>query len=88
MHSLFKSTILLTLLYIFTACSNDFLNDNLTAETLPVGASNIYISPDWESFDFMFKLPSLKDADYKIVSQPTWLNVDSVSGHMSDSLLL
>lgn len=86
MQAIIRNILLSTLFSLLTACSNDFLNENLTSETFPVGASNIYISPDWESFDCMFKLPSLKDADYEIVSKPVWLTVDSVAGHLSDSV--
>lgn len=88
MQRIIKNTILFTLLYLLTACTNDFLNENLTPVSLPVGVSNIYISPDWKSSDRMFKLPSLKDADYKIVSKPSWLTVGSVSGHLSDSIAI
>lgn len=88
MQRIIKNTILFTLLYLLTGCSNDFLNENLTPVSLPVGVSNIYISPDWQSINCLFKLPSLKDADYEIVSKPSWLNVGSVSGHLSDSIAI
>ena len=81
-----KNTILFTLLYLLTSCSNDFLDENLTIVSLPVGVSDIYISPDWQSSNRIFKLPALKDADYEIVSKPSWLKVGSVSGHISDSI--
>lgn len=86
MQRIFQNTILFTILYLLTGCSNDFLGENLTAVTSPVCASNIYISPDWQSTNYQFKLPSLKDADYEIVSKPSWLTVGSVSGHLSDSI--
>jgi len=88
MQAIIKTTILFTLLYLLTGCSNDFLNENLTRVTFPIGESNIYISPDWESNNYMFKLPSLKDADYEIVTTPSWLNVSSVNGHLSDSVAI
>jgi len=88
MQRIIKNTILFTLLYLLTACTNDFLNENLTPVSLPVGVSNIYISPDWQSSNYLFKLSSLKNADYEIVSKPSWLTVDSVSGHLSDSIAI
>jgi len=88
MRHIFKNTILFTLLGLLTACSSDFLNENLTSVTSPVGASTIYISPDWPSSNYMFKLPPLKDADYEIVSKPSWLNTGSTTGHMSDSIAI
>jgi len=86
MQGIIKNTILFTLLYLLTACTNDFLNENLTPVSFPVGESNIYISPDWQSRDYLFNLPSLKDADYEIVSKPSWLVIDAESGHLSDSI--
>lgn len=86
MKSFIKSTIIFTLLYLATSCSKGFLNENLTQDSFPVGLSNIYISPDWQSADYLFKLPSVKDADYEIVSKPSWLNVVSITGHLSDSI--
>jgi len=88
MQGIMKNTILFTLLYLLTSCSNDFLNENLSPDSLTIGESNIYISPDWQSTNFMFKLPSLKDADYEIISNPAWLKIDSVSGHLSDSIAI
>lgn len=86
MRHIFKNTILFTLLGLLTACSNDFLSENLISGTSPVGASTIYISPDWPSANYMFKLPPLKNADYEIVAKPSWLNTGSTTGHMSDSI--
>lgn len=88
MQRIINNTILLTLLYLLTGCSNDFLSENLTPVSYPFGASNIYISPDWQSANYQFKLPSLKDADYEIVSKPSWLNIGSSNGHMSDSIAI
>jgi len=86
MKSFIKNTIVLSLLYLATSCSKDFLNDNLTQASLPLGESNIYISPDWQSADYLFKLPSVKEAEYEIISKPSWLNVGSVNGHITDSV--
>jgi len=86
MQRIFKNTLVFTLLYLLTSCSKDFLNENLTLVSLPVGLSNIYISPDWQSSSYLFKLQSVKEVDYEIVSKPTWLNIGSVSGHLSDSI--
>lgn len=83
-----KNTILFTLLYLLTGCTNGFLSENLTPVSFPLGVSNIYISSDWQSSDYLFKLPLLKDADYEIVSKPSWLNIGPNSGHLSDSLAI
>jgi hypothetical protein len=88
MKSFIKNTIVFILLYLVTSCSKDFLNENLTQDSLPVGLSNIYISPDWKSSNYLFKLPSVKESDYEIVSKPSWLNIGFVSGHLSDSLAI
>jgi len=86
MQHILKSTIVFTILCLLTSCSKDFLNENLTQVSLPVGLSNIYISPDWQSSNYLFKLSSVKEVDYEIESKPSWLNIDSVSGHLSDSI--
>lgn len=86
MKRIIKNTILFTLLYLLSGCTNGFLSENLTPVSSPLGVSNIYISPDWQSSNCLFKLPSLKDADYEIVSKPSWLNIGSNSGHLSDSI--
>ena len=86
MQRIIQNTILFTILYLLTGCTNDFLNENLTPVTSPVGVSNIYISPDWPGSNRQFKLPLLKDADYEIVSKPSWLTVGSSTGHLSDSI--
>lgn len=86
MQPIIKNIIVFTLLYLLTACSKDFLDENLTQFSSPMGLSNIYISPDWQSSNYLFKLPLVKEADYEIVSKPFWLNIDSVCGHISDSV--
>lgn len=86
MQRIIKSLVLFTLLCLIASCSNDFLKENQNNVIIPLGVSDIYISPDWSTTSRHFKLPSLKDADYEIVSKPTWLNVGSLSGHLSDSI--
>jgi len=88
MQRIIQNTILFTILSLLTGCTNDFLNENLTSVTSPIGVSNIYISPDWPASDRQFKLPMVKDADYEIVSKPSWLTVGSNTGHLSDSIAL
>ena len=88
MKPFIKHTLIFTLLYLATSCSDDFLNDNLTQVSVPVGLSNIYISPDWPNTGYLFRLPSVKEADYEIVSKPSWLNIGSDSGHLSDSVAI
>lgn len=86
MHHNTKNTIVFTLLYLLTSCSNAFLNEGLTNTSLPVGKSNISISPDWESSNYLIMLPSLNNVDYKITSKPSWLKIAPISGHISDSI--
>lgn len=86
MQRIIKSLVLFTLLCLIASCSNDFLKENQNNVIIPLGVSDIYISPDWSTTNRHFKLPSLKEADYEIVSKPTWLNVGSLSGHLSDSI--
>ena len=74
MQRIIKNIILFTLLYLLTACSNDFLNENLTPTSIPVGASTIYISPDWLTSNYTFRLPLLDDVDFEIISKPILLN--------------
>ena len=74
------------LLYLLTSCSSDFLNENLSKTSIPVGLSNIVISPDWQSSNYVFALPSLNNVDYEIVSKPSWLKINPISGHLSDSI--
>lgn len=83
-----KITILFTTLYLAAGCSKDFLNENLTPGSFPMGLSNIYVSPDWPSSNYTFMLPSVKNADYEIISRPSWLNISSVKGQLSDSIAI
>jgi hypothetical protein len=88
MRSFIKTAILFPLLYLATSCSNDFLNENLTSGSVSTGLSNIYVSPNWQSSDYFFKLQSVKEADYEIVSKPSWLKTASDNGHVSDSIAI
>jgi len=88
MQRIIKNTIIFTLLYFLTSCSKDFLDQGLTPVSFPIGLSNIYVSPNWQSADYQFKLPAIKDADYEILSKPSWLNIASVSGQLSDSIAI
>lgn len=81
-----KVFVMLAVLTLLTACSNDFLNDNLSSVTKPIAQSSIYLSPDWQSQNYQFKLPELKEAKYEITAKPSWLVIDSVSGHLTDSI--
>lgn len=83
-----KNTIIFTLLYLLTSCSKDFLDENLTPVNFPLGLSNIYVSPNWQSADYMFKLPSIKNAEFGIVSKPSWLNMVTINGQLTDSIAI
>jgi hypothetical protein len=85
MQTILKNSLVIIFLSLVTSCSKDFLNENTTQVNTPVGLSNIYISPDWPSSGYLFNLPSVKEADYEIVSKPSWLTLGSLSGHLSDN---
>lgn len=84
MKSFIKNIVVFIALCLLAGCSENFLDENLDAETFPMGFSNIYISPDWESSGFMFMLSDIDVADYEIVSKPSWLNVKSFTGRISN----
>lgn len=88
MQSIIKNITVFTIIVFLTSCSKEFLDENFETTTLPVGLSNIYISPKWQTADYLFKLSSIKKADYEIVSKPSWLNVSSLNGHIADSIAL
>lgn len=83
-----KNIILFTSFCLLAGCSDDFLNENPTPVTLPMGYSNIYMSPDWESSYYAFMLPSVHEVAYEITSKPSWLNIDTGDGHLSDSIAI
>ena len=83
-----KNIIVFTSLFLLTSCSDDFLNENLTTVTLPMGLSNIYVSPDWESTDYAFMLPSVTEGAYEIVTKPSWLNIELMDGLLSDNVAI
>lgn len=84
-HSI-KNTIVFTFLFLLTGCSNAFLAEDLYRTPLPVGLSTISISPDWQTANYKFKLPSLNNVAYTITSKPSWLNISPLSGTISDSI--
>jgi hypothetical protein len=84
MWSLLKNISVLTFLCFLTCCSKDYLNDNLTQDATPLGYSNIYVSPGWLTSDYLIKLPIAKDVDYEIISKPSWIRFDLLSGHLSN----
>ncbi len=83
-----KNFIVFTAFCLLTSCSDDFLNENLTPVTLPMGYSSIYMSPAWESSYYAFMLPSVNEVAYEIVSKPSWLNIDTGDGYLSDSIAI
>ena len=80
MKNIFQKAIFAMLLLITASCNNDFLNENLETDTIPAGESTIYISPDWEANDYEFILPNAGNADFKIETTPSWLNIGSATG--------
>ncbi|MGQ1946063.1 BACON domain-containing protein [Geofilum sp. OHC36d9] len=88
MRPFIKIISLFTLLYLITGCTKDFLNENLESGSFTLGLSNIYVSPDWQSSNYLFKLPSVNEVDYEIVSKPSWLEIGSNNGHLSDSIAI
>lgn len=88
MHQSTKNTILYTLLFLLSGCSNAFLVENQDKTPLPIGLSTINISPDWQSAYYAFMLPSLYNVDYTITSKPSWLTISPLSGSISDSIAI
>lgn len=86
MKQIIKNSIFLAIIYLITSCSNNFLDENLTPTTYPAGLSNMYLSPNWQSSNYQFMLPSPQSAEYEIISKPSWLKTDSVTGTLSDSI--
>jgi hypothetical protein len=81
-----KNVILIAALYLLVGCSEDFLDENLDEVPYPVGLSNIYVSPDWESSAYLFSLPSVNGADYEITFKPSWLNINSSTGRINNGV--
>lgn len=88
MQQIIKNILLFTVFCFLTSCSNDFLNEDLSPVSSPIGLSNIYISPEWGSTQCAFKLPTSKSADFEIVSKPSWLTITPASGKLVDSVAL
>ncbi|MCW3789367.1 BACON domain-containing protein [Plebeiibacterium sediminum] len=86
MKRIIKNIISLILICLITSCDNSFLDENLSTEQQPMSYSNIYISPDWESADYQFNLGYLVSSNYEITSTPSWLNVDSNTGSLSEGI--
>lgn len=75
--------LLLTVLTAFS-CSNEFLNENMEAKNFPTSDYTIFVSPDWEAGDHMFKIPNSGNVDFKITKYPAWLELSSLSGKMTN----
>ena len=63
----FYRYIAFVLLLTVSACSNEFLNENLTTVNNPMGESGIIISPTWDESDYQFSCPGMGDAEFEIV---------------------
>ena len=66
----FYRYIAFVLLLTVSACSNEFLNENLTTVNNPMGESGIIISPTWDESDYQFSCPGMGDAEFEIVKSP------------------
>lgn len=86
MENIFNKAIIITLLLFAASCSNEFLDENLDTSVVSAGESAIYISPDWEAGDFQFYLPNMGNANFKIESAPSWLQINSRSGKLVNSM--
>ena len=83
MKSLFHLLIIISFAVLVNACSNDFLDENLTAITVPVGESSIIISPAWDEDSYLFSLPIAKNVAFTIEEAPGWLQLESKTGDMT-----
>lgn len=84
MNSIFKSIIIIIVSFLFASCSDEFVNEKL--DISGVGSSAIIISPEWNISDYQFKCEDVGNADFKVMSKPDWLTIDSNSGKFTDSI--
>lgn len=82
----FYRYIAFVLLLTVSACSNEFLNENLTTVNNPMGESGIIISPTWDESDYQFSCPGMGDAEFEIVKSPGWLQISTPSGQLNNSI--
>ena len=82
MKNIFQKIILAIFLLTVASCNNDFLDENLEVITTPAGVSTIYVSPTWDVDDYELMLPNGGNADFKIETMPSWLNVNSTTGKL------
>lgn len=84
MNHFIKSLFLLLVTISFSSCSDDFIEDKLKVNG--VSKTGIIISPEAEAADYQFDCGNIIDGDFKIVSKPDWLVIESTSGKFSDGL--
>lgn len=84
MNHFFKLFLLLSASFALFSCSNEFVQDQL--DISGVAASAIILSPDWPADDYQFQCREVANADFIITSKPEWLNLDSNSGKITDSI--
>lgn len=65
------------------ACSDDFLNENLSISVLPTGGSNLIISPKWDEDTYEFRCPIAKNTTFTIVETPEWLEIENKTGSLT-----
>lgn len=82
------NNILIASLFLLTAtsCDKDFLDKNEEVHIIPTGKSTIYLSPEWESADYQLHIPDARNAEFKIESKPSWLQIHTKSGKLANSM--
>jgi len=85
MKSVFQTLRIAFIVFIINACSNDFLNENLSAVQTITGESFIYISPEWDEDTYFFSCPIAKNIEFSIEEAPEWLQVASSTGNLTFS---
>jgi len=81
-----KKTSFVALLILIIGCSKDFLNENTTSTQTIIGKSNIFVSNNWPQLEYHFKIPNTKEGKYEIISKPSWLKINSLTGELKDSI--
>jgi len=83
MKSLFQLLIISCFSVLVHACSNDFLNENLSVPTIPGGESSLIISPEWDEDTYLFSCPIAMNVAFTIEEAPEWLQLETKTGNLT-----
>jgi len=83
MKSVIHLLIITCVAVLVNACSNDFLDENLSVPIIPTGESSLIISPEWEEATYSFSCPIAKNVEFTIEEAPEWLQLVTKEGNLS-----